>query len=175
MFMLINFPVGGLRFLARTLTTINNNTMRLLIILILYLQSFVSFAQLGSEDTPCNAKQLGEFTQISDSIEFRINCFTKIDFTNEMCEWSIAEGNYNTVPLESSKLLCVVYIENKLFTEEIEIIRLFDESEYRNKFIDRVQLIFVFDKRNGGIRTFKSKKEILEILMTDIRNRIPNL
>ena len=151
------------------------NIMSRLIISVLFLPFFVSYAQPGPDDTPCDANMLIEFTQFSDSIEFRINCFTKIDFTNEMCEWSIAEGNYNTVPLESSKLLCVVYIENKLFTEEIEIIRLFDESEYRNKFIDRVQLIFVFDKRNGGIRTFKSKKEILEILRTDIRNRIPNL
>jgi len=152
-----------------------NNTKRLLIIFILYIQSFVSFAQLGSEDMPCNAKHLGEFTQISDSIEFRVTSFTKIDFTNEMCECSIAARNYNTVPLKSSKLLCVIYIENKLFTEEIEIIRLFDDSEYRNKFIDLIQLIFVFDKRNGGIRSFESRKEILEILTTDIRNRIPNL
>ena len=149
--------------------------MRSLIIFFLYLQSFVSFAQPGPEDAPCDAKQLCDFTQISDSIEFRVNCFTKIDFTNDMCKWSIAEGYYNTVPLESSKLLCVVYIENKILTEGIELIRLFDESEYRNKFIDRVQLIFVFDKRNGGIKTFKTKEEILEILTTDIRNRIPNL
>ena len=149
--------------------------MRSLIIFFLYLQSFVSFAQPGPEDAPCDVKQLGDFTQISDSIEFRVNCFTKIDFTNDMCKWSIAEGYYNTVPLESSKLLCVVYIENKILTEGIELIRLFDESEYRNKFIDRVQLIFVFDKRNGGIKTFKTKEEILEILTTDIRNRIPNL
>ena len=139
-----------------------NNTKRLLIIFILYLQSFVSFAQLGSEDMPCNAKHLGEFTQISDSIEFRVTSFTKIDFTNEMCECSIAARNYNTVPLKSSKLLCVIYIENKLFTEEVEIIRLFDDSEYRNKFIDLIQLIFVFDRETAVLEALRVGRKFLK-------------
>jgi hypothetical protein len=151
------------------------NIMHQLIISILCLQSFVSFAQPGPDDTPCEARALSHFVQFTDSIEFRVNCFTKIDFENKMCNVNVAEGYLNTLPLESTKLLCVVYLENKILTDEIEIIKLFDDSEYRNKFIDRIQLIFVFDKRNGGIKVFKSKEGILEILTTDIRNRIPNL
>jgi hypothetical protein len=96
------------------LVGMKSNIMHRLIISVLFLPCFVSFAQPVPEDTPCGAKMLSEFTQFSDSIEFRINCFTEIDFTIEMCDWNIAEGYFNTVPLESSKLLCVVYIENKM-------------------------------------------------------------
>ena len=149
--------------------------MSRLIISVLFLPFFVSYAQPGPDDTPCDANMLIEFTQFSDSIEFRINCFTKIDFTNEMCGWSIAEGYFNTVPLEASKLLCVVYLENKIRPEEIEFIRLFDEPKYRDEFLSRLQLIFVYDPRSAWYGTFQSKEEILQILTTDIRNGIRDL
>lgn len=157
-----------------TLIAMKYNMVRL-IISFLFLQSFVSSAQPGPDDTPCDASALSHFTQFSDSIEFRVNCYTEIDFTNEMCGWSIAEGYFNTVPLESSKLLCVVYFKNDISTEEIELIKLFDEPTYRDKFIDRIQLMFVYDPRNAWYETFNGKEEILRILAVDIRAGITDL
>ncbi|MCJ8291160.1 MAG: hypothetical protein HRT58_15690 [Crocinitomicaceae bacterium] len=157
-----------------TLIAMKYNMVRF-IISFLFLQSFVSSAQPGPDDIPCDARSLSHFTQFSDSIEFRVNCYTEIDFTNEMCGWSIAEDYFNTVPLESSKLLCVVYFKNEISTEEIELIRLFDEAKYRDKFIDRIQLMFVYDPRNAWYGTFKGKEEILKILTVDIRAGITDL
>lgn len=134
----------------------------------------MSFAQQDSEDKPCQAKRLNDFTQFADSMEFRLNCWTKIDFENDMCEWVLAEDYYNTVPRETSKLLCVIYFKNQLKTEEIEIIELFDNPKYREKYKSRIQLIYIYDPHSGYNEAFQGKKEIGKILSYEIRKGFEN-
>ncbi|XOV67820.1 MAG: hypothetical protein ACFHU9_01350 [Fluviicola sp.] len=147
-----------------------NRTVRAAVSVILVFQSFYGLSQPGPDDIPCEAKWLYDYTQITDSIEFRLNCWTQIDFENDMCSWVLAEDYYNTVPRETSKLLCVVYFKDQIKTEEIELIKLFDNSRYRQEFLDRIQLIFVYDTTSGFNQAFHGKVEIENLFSSDIRN-----
>lgn len=146
-----------------------NRTIKTIISILLIFQGFISFAQPGPDDEPCDAQWINDFTQIADSIEFRINCWTQIDFENDMCAWVLAEDYYNTVPRETSKLLCVVYFKNHIKTEEIELIKLFDSPKYRKKYLNRIQLIFVYDPLTGYNEAFQGKEVIEKLLEYDIR------
>ena len=139
-----------------------------LLILIVLINN-CAYAQPGPDDVPCEARQLDEFSQFSDSIEFRINCFTKIDFDNEMCSWSLAEGNYNTVPLPSSKLMVIIYVEGRIEPESINCIELFDNPQYREQHLDQIQSIFIYEPKSGFNQAYQSRKSIETALNYDIR------
>ncbi len=126
-----------------------NKTIKTITSILLVFQSLLCFAQVGPDDVPCEAKRLNDFTQISDSIEIRLNCWTQIDFEDEMCNWSLAEDYFNTVPSETSKLLCIIYLKDQIKSEEIELIKLFDNPKCRKKYLNRIQLIFIYDPLSG--------------------------
>lgn len=142
--------------------------------IIFVLLGLMSLAQPDSEDKPCQAKRLNDFTQFADSMEFRLNCWTKIDFENDMCEWVLAEDFYNTVPRETSKLLCVIYFKGQIKSEQIELIKLFDNPKYRKKYLNRIQLIFIYDPLSGFNEAYQGKEAIENILEYDIRKGFKN-
>ncbi len=146
-----------------------NKTMKIITSILLVFQSLFSFSQIGPNDIPCTAKSLNDFTQISDSIEFRLNCWTQIDFKDEMCKCSLAEDYIYTVPRETSKLLCVIYFKDQIKSDEIELINLFDNPKYRKKYLNRIQFIFVYDPLSGFNEAFQGKEVIENLLSYDIR------
>jgi hypothetical protein len=129
----------------------------------------MSFAQPGSEDKPCEAKWLNDFVQLTDSIQFNVECWTPINFKNDVCSWVLAEDYMNTVPQETTSVLCVIYFKNQLQADEIEFIKLFDEPNYRKKYLKRIQLIFVYDTKTGFNEAFQGQKEIEKLFNHDIR------
>jgi len=126
-------------------------------------------AQPGPDDVPCPITHFNDFDQFVDTIDFRIECYSKIDFENEMCSWSFAEGNYNTVPIMNAKLLCVFYMENTIKSTEFEAIQMFDDKQYRKKYFNRIQMVFIYDPLTGFNGPYQTKKEIETLLNTNPR------
>lgn len=135
----------GLALSAKTFLTITNKTIKTITSILLVFQSLFSFAQVGPDDVPCEARRLNDFTQISDSIEFRLNCWTQIDFEDEMCTWSLAEDYFNTVPSEKYK---TERLSRKIETEKIAII------------------IYVKKGRNHVLKTEEEAKIVREYLLS---------
>lgn len=131
--------------------------------------SVISFAQPGPDWVPCDVKQLGSFRQLTDSIDFRAKCATKINFEIEACSWSIAEGYFNTVPVQNAKLLCIVYFEGIIESEELLLMDLFDDPKTRKKYLDKIQLIFIYEPTSGFNQPYQEKEKIAQILQHDLR------
>lgn len=143
--------------------------MKSIITILFVFLSLMSLAQPGPEDKPCEAKRLNDFVQFSDSIEFHIECWTPINFKNDMCSWVLAEDYMNTVPQKTTSVLCVIYFKNQLQANEIEFIKLFDEPSYRKKYLKRIQLIYIYDTKTGYNEAFQERKEIEKLFMHNIR------
>jgi len=104
-----------------------------------------------------------------DSIDFRAECRTRIDFNNESCSWGIAEGNFNTVPIHGAKLLCIIYFEGTIDSEGIDLINLFDDAKIRLKYLDQIQFIFIYEPESGFTGSYQKKEEIASILKYNLR------
>lgn len=143
--------------------------MNQFIIFFLLLLHLSVHAQPGPDDVPCPVTHFNDFDQFVDSIDFRIKCYSKIDFENEMCSWFVAEDYYNTVPIMNAKLLCVFYMENVIEPTEFEAIQMFDDVQFRKKYFNRIQMVFIYDPLTGFNRSYQTKKEIKKLLKTNPR------
>lgn len=136
-----------------------------------YINCFSVFSQIGPNSPKCEATFYNDFYQfnLKDSIEFHIECWSKIDLSNETCNFIIGENCYNIVPQESSKILCVIYFENTLAINELDLMSLFDDPIIRSKYINRIQTVFIYDQTTGFNDFFDEKETILQLLSLDIR------
>ena len=146
---------------------------------IIYLIVFIfCIENLNSQNGPnsprCDLKYYGDFSLLQDSIDYRVNCYSKIDFNNTTCASIISEGYHNIVPHHESNLMYVFYFENEIKYDEIDLIKLFDDSNYREKYISRIQMMFVYDVNNSFTQTFKAKEEINQLLNCKIRKGLLN-
>jgi len=134
--------------------------------------SLLGFSQNDFGPDPCEFEHYGSTYRIEDSIEFYVNYNSTIDLQNENCPYMLAEDYYNIAPSMQTNTLCVIYIDGAPATEEIEFIALFDRSDEMAQVIDRIQLVFVTDKRTGLWREYQTKEDIARLFTLDVRTGI---
>lgn len=136
---------------------------------LLSLLPIFGFSQTETGLEPCTAKSLSHFTQTTDNIEFHVNCWTKFSYENDDCVFVVSEDFSKVVPKKESKVLCVIYLENTIQPKNFNAIRLFDDATFRKTYLKRIQLIYVYDIKNGFNEAFYEQADILKILQQNPR------
>ena len=145
---------------------------RIILVVVLSLNSIVSYGQLDFGEEPCLTRTLEIKEQIVDSVEFIAHYEDFIDLTNENCRYALAEGYFNQIPDENLNGLCMLYFEGTPPTDQLNFIDFFDRTEEMTPLIEKLKFAFITGYDTEIWETFETPEEFAELFALDIRNAL---